>query len=137
MKIYKFGGASVKDANGIKNVTGIIQKESDKLAVVISAMGKTTNLLETLIKAYFEKSQHKWDVLKDFRNYHQQVIDELFGEGKTPVLVADFFLELEQKLKKAPSLDFNFEYDQIICYGEEANPIINIGEIKINIYIVK
>jgi len=118
MKIYKFGGASVKDANGVKNVSEIIKAETGDLAIVISAMGKITNLLETLIKAYFEKSQHKWDIFLDFKKYHQQINDELFGDGKTPSLVADFFTELEQKLKKSPSLDFNFEYDQIICFGE-------------------
>jgi aspartate kinase len=118
MKIYKFGGASVKDANGVKNVSEIIKAETGDLAIVISAMGKITNLLETLIKAYFEKSQHKWDIFLDFKKYHQQINDELFGDGKAPSLVADFFTELEQKLKKSPSLDFNFEYDQIICFGE-------------------
>lgn len=118
MKVYKFGGASVKNAESVKNVADIVKSETDNLVVVISAMGKTTNLLETLIKVYCEKSQQKWEIFKEFKNYHQQIIDELFGEGKTPVLVADFFTELEMKLKKSPSLDFNFEYDQIICFGE-------------------
>ena len=118
MKIYKFGGASVKNAETVKNVFGIIKNESDNLVVVISAMGKITNLLETLIKAYFEKSQQKWEIFSEFKNFHQQIIDELFGEGRTTAQVADFFTELEIKLKKTPSLDYNFEYDQIVCFGE-------------------
>ncbi len=118
MKVFKFGGASVKDANGVKNVSKIINDEPGKLVVVVSAMGKITNLLESLIKSYFEKSQSKWDIFNDFKTYHQQIIDELFGEGKTPALVSDFFTELELKLKKSPSLDYNYEYDQIICFGE-------------------
>ncbi len=118
MKIYKFGGASVKNAESVKNVAGIVKNESENLVVVISAMGKITNLLETLIKAYFEKSQEKWKILLEFKNYHQQIIDELFGEDKTPAQVNDLFSELELKLKKAPSMDRNFEYDQFICFGE-------------------
>ncbi|MBN2634790.1 MAG: aspartate kinase [Prolixibacteraceae bacterium] len=118
MKIYKFGGASVKNADGVKNVANIINSEPGNLVVVVSAMGKTTNLLETLIKAYFEDSQSKWEIFSAFKNYHQETMDALFGEGKIPALVADFFTEMEQKLKKLPSLDFNFEYDQIICFGE-------------------
>lgn len=118
MKIYKFGGASVKDAKSVKNVSEILKGEAGNLAVVVSAMGKTTNLLEKLIKAYFDKSQGKWDIYNEFKSYHQQITDELFGEGNTPKLVIDFFGELETKLKKTPSLDYNFEYDQIICFGE-------------------
>ncbi len=124
MKVYKFGGASVKDASGVKNVSGIIKNESGSLVVVVSAMGKITNLLETLIKAYFEKAQRKWDIFQDFKNYHQQIIDDLFGEKKTPSRITNFFVELESKLKKTPSLDYNFEYDQIICFGELVSTLI-------------
>lgn len=118
MKIYKFGGTSVKNADGVKNVSGIVKNESDNLVVVISAMGKITNLLETLINAYFERAHRKWEILQEFQNYHLQIINELFGEGKTPAIITDFFTELESKLKKTPSLDFSFEYDQVICFGE-------------------
>ena len=55
MKVYKFGGASVKDAGAVKNVGKIISRENGNMVVVVSAMGKMTNLLETLVKAYFEK----------------------------------------------------------------------------------
>ncbi len=119
MKIYKFGGASVKNAEGVKNVAGIVKNESENLVVVISAMGKITNLLETLIKAYFEKSQRKWEIFQEFKNYHLQIIDRIvWRKIKFLHQVTDFFTELEIKLKKTPSLDYNFEYDQIICFGE-------------------
>ncbi len=62
MKVYKFGGASVKDAGSVKNVAQIINKQTGNLVVVISAMGKITNLLETLVKAYFEKADRKWEI---------------------------------------------------------------------------
>ncbi len=135
MKVYKFGGASVKNAEAVRNVGRIIVNERENLVVVISAMGKTTNLLELLVKAYFEKSQDKWEIFQQFKNYHEEIITDLFAEKEIPTIVADLFTELQLKLKKTPSLDFNFEYDQIICYGELVSTTIvseylNISGIK-------
>ena len=118
MKVYKFGGASVKDADAVINVTKIINGQPDNLIVVISAMGKITNLLETLVKAYFEKADGKWDIFRQFKNYHLAITNHLFEENGTPEAVSTLFSELEIKLNKKPSLDYNYEYDQIICYGE-------------------
>ena len=124
MKVYKFGGASVKNADAVKNVSKIIRNEPENLTVVISAMGKMTNLLELLAKAYFEKSAKKWDIFQEFKHYHEVIILELFPEKGVPEPVNDQFNELQLKLKKAPSLDFNFEYDQIICFGELVSTVI-------------
>ena len=118
MKVYKFGGASVKNAEAVKNVINIITQCTEILVVVISAMGKTTNLLETLIRSYFDKSQGKYQIFEEFKNYHTAIIAELFSEPGIPEPVYRLFTELEQKIKKQPSLDYNFEYDQIICSGE-------------------
>ena len=118
MKVYKFGGASVKDAGAVKNVAKIINKQSGNLVVVISAMGKITNLLETLVKAYFEKADRKWEIFTQFKNYHLDIVNQLFEENGTPETVSAQFSELEIKLKKTPSFDYNYEYDQIICFGE-------------------
>jgi aspartate kinase len=118
MKVYKFGGASVKDAGAVKNVAGIIGKEKDNLVVVVSAMGKITNLLETLVKAYFEKSERKWEIFNQFKNYHLEITRQLFDGNGIPETVFSQFTELEIKLKKMPSFDYNYEYDQIICFGE-------------------
>ncbi len=118
MKVYKFGGASVKDAGAVKNVGKIINSQSGNLTVVVSAMGKITNLLETLVKAYFEKSNRKWEVFSQFKDYHVEIINGLFEQNGTPEAVSGLFAELELKLKKAPSFDYNYEYDQIICFGE-------------------
>jgi aspartate kinase len=118
MKVYKFGGASVKDAGAVKNVAQIINNQPDNLVVVVSAMGKITNLLETLIKAYFEKADRKWEIFKQFKEYHLEIINQLFQEFGVPETVSALFAELEMKLKKSPSYDYNYEYDQIICYGE-------------------
>ncbi len=118
MKVFKFGGASVKDAAAVKNVFEIIKSESGNLAVVISAMGKSTDLLETLIKAYFNNSDEKQSIFNNFKNYHIDIIGDLFGEKGMPQGVYELFSELEHKLNSRPSYDFNFEYDQIICFGE-------------------
>ena len=118
MKVYKFGGASVKDAQAVRNVSQIIGHEKGKLAVVVSAMGKTTNLLETLVRAYFDRNNRKYDIFNQFKANHLEIVNQLFGDKGTPDSVAGLFTELENKLKKNPSLDYDFEYDQIICYGE-------------------
>lgn len=118
MKVYKFGGASVKDAEAVKNVVKIINSQEEELVVVVSAMGKITNLLETLVKAYFEKADRKWEIFQQFKNYHLEIINSLFEGNGTPQAVSDLFAELEFKLKKLPSFDYNYEYDQIICFGE-------------------
>jgi aspartate kinase len=118
MKIFKFGGASVKNAEAVKNVARILKKHDENLVVVVSAMGKTTNLLETLVRAYFYKDEKKHQIFREFKDYHKQIMDELFDENGIPESVTFLFVELEAKLRKVPSLDYNFEYDQIICFGE-------------------
>lgn len=118
MKVYKFGGASVKNAEAVKNVFQIIKGESGNLAVVISAMGNSTNLLETLIKAYFNKQSSALNIFNEFKTYHLTIIEDLFGEKGMPQPVYKLFAELETKLQKTPSHNYNFEYDQIICFGE-------------------
>jgi aspartate kinase len=118
MKVFKFGGASVKNAGAVRNLGKILNGYNENLVVVISAMGKTTDLLETLVKAYFEKNDHKRKIFCEFQKYHTEICNQLFGEGKTPASVLEQFDDLEEKLGKAPSLDYDFEYDQIICFGE-------------------
>ena len=118
MKVFKFGGASVKDAGSVKNVAQILRLHNEKLIVVVSAMGKTTDLLETLARAYFDGSETVWAIFKQFKNNHLEICNELFGETEIPESILSFFSELESKLQKNPSLDYNFEYDQIVSFGE-------------------
>ncbi len=118
MKVFKFGGASVKDADAVKNVFEIVKNEEGKLVVVVSAMGKSTDLLETLISAYFKNDKEKDSIFNEFKNYHLEIIRNLFGERGMPQAVYQLFSELENKLNTRPSYDYNFEYDQIICFGE-------------------
>ena len=75
MKLYKFGGASVKDANGVKNVASVLEQVGfENTLIVVSAMGKTTNALEVVIKNYFEKSSELNASLQEVRKYHNQIM---------------------------------------------------------------
>lgn len=126
MKVFKFGGASVKDAEGVRNVASIIAKYGNgDLVVVVSAMGKTTNLLETLVKAHFNSWDEKWDIYREFRDYHIQVSENLFREASNiPSSILSMLHEVESRLHQPPSLFFDFEYDQLICYGELVSSVI-------------
>jgi len=122
MKIYKFGGASVKDATGVRNVASIIAKEKNNdVLVVISAMGKSTNALETLVNSAFKNDKSASAILKEFIESHNQMLNELFEENSFIWTneVRNLFLELEclidnENLKD----DFDFLYDQIVSFGE-------------------
>lgn len=115
MKVYKFGGASVNSAEAVRNVKNIIENTPKPLAVVVSAMGKTTNLLERLIRAYFN-NESTIGILGEFISFHINICEGLFDS--IPVQVEEYFKELGNKLLQVPSLDYNYEYDQIIGFGE-------------------
>lgn len=121
MKVYKFGGASVKDAKGLQNVLHVLQTVgyTDTL-LVISAMGKTTNALEMVIKHYFEKSNELNASLLEVKNYHYQILDELFNNEEHEVYfdVNNHFADLEYFIRSNKSPNYNFVYDQIVSYGE-------------------
>ncbi len=122
MKIYKFGGASVKDAEGVRNVANIIsQEKNNEILVVISAMGKTTNALETLVNDTFKNEKSASAVLQSIIQSHNELIHDLFQENAFiwSNEVRNLFLELEclidnENLKD----DYDFLYDQIVTYGE-------------------
>ncbi len=123
MKVFKFGGASVKDAAGVRNLASILNGIRDQLVVVVvvSAMGKTTNALESLTKNYFDGNQigvlHD---IKTLRNYHFEIVEQLWGSLSNAIgleISADFD-QIERRLKHPPSLDYDFEYDQIVSFGE-------------------
>jgi aspartokinase len=81
MKVFKFGGASVKDATAVKNVASILAGyPADHLVVVVSAMGKTTNLLETLVKSHFNRWDETMDIYREFRSYHEEIAKAFLAE---------------------------------------------------------
>lgn len=121
MRVFKFGGASVKDANGIKNVYDVLQQVGyDDVLLVVSAMGKTTNALEVVIKNYFERSAELQSSLQDVKKYHNQILLDLFEDDKNAVFAAinQLFSDLEGFLKSNKSPNYNFVYDQIVSFGE-------------------
>lgn len=121
MRVFKFGGASVKDANGIKNVYDVLQQVGfDDVLLVVSAMGKTTNALEVVIKNYFEKSAELQSSIQDVKKYHNQILLDLFEDDKNTVFGAinQLFSDLEGFLKSNKSPNYNFVYDQIVSFGE-------------------
>jgi aspartate kinase len=121
MKIFKFGGASVKDADGIKNVYDVLQKAGyEDVLLVVSAMGKTTNALEVVIKNYFDKSPELSSSVQEIKKYHNQILLDLFEDDNHPVFVSvnEQFSDLEYFLAHNKSPNYNFVYDQIVSYGE-------------------
>lgn len=121
MRIFKFGGASVKDADGIKNVFSVLEKVGhEDTLLVISAMGKTTNALETVIKNYFEKSNELHASLQEVRKYHNQILMDLFDDEEHDVFYAvnSHFADLEYFIRSNKSPNYSFVYDQVVSYGE-------------------
>mgnify|MGYP003498103384 FL=1 len=121
IKVFKFGGASVKDAASVKNAIEILKGfKGEKLLVVISAMGKTTNALEIVVNDYFFSKGNAHAALKDVREYHQQIMEELFSGKANPVFdkVHNFFVEADWMLDEKPQHTYNFVYDQIVSLGE-------------------
>jgi aspartate kinase len=122
MKIFKFGGASVKDAQGVQNVARIIQSyNQNKILVVISAMGKTTNALEQVVHHCFHNTGMANQALQTVFDYHNEILNNLFGEDNLVGVsdIKNLYLELECFVDN-PNLqeDYDFLYDQIIGYGE-------------------
>ncbi|MFI1744554.1 aspartate kinase [Thalassobellus sediminis] len=121
MQVFKFGGASVKDANGIKNLASVLQKVGFKnTLIVVSAMGKTTNSIEVVIKNYFENKAELQNSIKDVKKYHNDILLELFKNKNHAIFkkINTFFDELQSILNVNKSPDYNFLYDQVIGFGE-------------------
>ncbi|MBK0384402.1 aspartate kinase [Pedobacter sp. SD-b] len=120
MQVFKFGGASVKDADGIKNLAKIIKSNpQENLLVVISAMGKTTNALEKLAISYFDRQDDVHQLFDEIKSYHFTMLHQLF-EGNHPVFdeIANTFVEIDWIIEDEPVDPFDFIYDQMVSMGE-------------------
>jgi len=121
MKIFKFGGASVKDANGVKNILNVLNHTGfDNTLIVVSAMGKTTNALERVVSSFFEnKVQFSVD-LEQVRNQHHSIIKELYDSENKVITdkVNALFDSVLDFLKTADSGDYSRVYDQVVSLGE-------------------
>lgn len=120
MNVYKFGGASVKDAEGVKNLFKIINTQKENLIIVVSAMGKMTDALEVLCNAYFGRTGNTAEAFQRIKDFHQGIIDNLFGSQSDNVnqLVEHLYADLQNILDGEPSLSYDYEYDRIISFGE-------------------
>jgi aspartate kinase len=122
MRVFKFGGASVKDADAVRNVANVINRYKDEtLLIVVSAMGKTTNALEKLAKAYDEQDKPVIQKMyQEIKSYHDGIINHLLTNSPSHAYddIENIFIELECLLETEPELDHDATYDQIVGYGE-------------------
>ncbi len=127
MEIFKFGGASVKDAASVKNVFQVLKTTGfQNKVVVISAMGKMTNAFEVVVKQYLLQGEIPQESLSEVKEYHLELVSELFNSQHSPVfkIIETLFTELENFISHNKSTQYDFVYDQIVCYGELASSTI-------------
>lgn len=127
VEIIKFGGSSIKDTVSIKNIIKIInQYNSKNIIVVISAMGKMTNLFENLLISYYNKDTNMNEIFNEIKYYHNRIIKDLFIDENHSILseINSIYSQISLKLQNNPSPNYNYEYDQIVHYGEILSTII-------------
>ena len=121
MQIFKFGGASVKDANGVKNLAHVLETVGyNNTLIVVSAMGKTTNALEVIIDHYFNEPEQLQAALNDLFTYHNDILKDLFENENHSAFnqLKSWINDLQLFLKQNKSPNYNFVYDQVVGYGE-------------------
>jgi len=120
MKVYKFGGASVRSAEGVRNIRQILASETENLFVVISAMGKTTNAMEIVLENFMKADrQAALQKLSEIETSHYEIIDELFdGKKENHAIVAPIFDELKKYVQFGVGDDYDRWYDRLVSYGE-------------------
>lgn len=121
IKVFKFGGASVSDAHGVRNLVMIMELyQSDQILVVVSAMGKITNALEKLCLAYVNQQSDTHHLLDEIKEFHNKILKGLFEDHAHPVFdeIANTFIEIEWILEEEPHSNYDFNYDQIVSIGE-------------------
>ncbi len=119
MKVFKFGGASVKDAEGVKNVAAVLESQGfNNCLLVVSAMGKTTNALEKIVDLYFSK-QPTSEAIAEIKDIHMKINSELFAESHPVFADTELvFADLESFLRRNKSPNYDFVYDQVVSCGE-------------------
>lgn len=121
-KVFKFGGASVKNADSVRNLKSIIEREDrDNLLIVISAMGKTTSIIEKTLKLFRDNDGHlEITALRELMCYHEDIMTDLFnGNTQHPVFdtVANIFIDLFCNLQET-GFQYDYQYDQTVSFGE-------------------
>ena len=120
MKVFKFGGASIKDAANVQNVAAILQRyKNDSLVVVVSAMGKTTNAMEEVVAAHAKENGQATTLYNAVKEQHYAIMRELFdADDEVFTAVNDTFVEGEWVLDEKPAENYDYMYDQLVCMGE-------------------
>jgi aspartate kinase len=121
IKVFKFGGFAVSNAESVQNLAKIIASYSnDQILIIVSAMGKTTDALEKLCNAYVEGNEDAHEILESIKQFHDDIMQQLFVDNNNPVFdeVANTFLEIEWMLEDVPHPEYDFNYDQIVSIGE-------------------
>lgn len=120
MKVFKFGGASVNSVDAIRNMAKIVSCNLDKpLVVVVSAMGKTTNLLERVVPGVPHTDEERRELIAQSMDYHLGIARELFGDNSNPTILRlqEMFCQLEEHSAMEPT-SYNYDYDQVVSFGE-------------------
>jgi aspartate kinase len=120
MRIFKFGGASVKNAKGVKNLVCVLEHEGTKNTfVVVSAMGKMTNAFEKVVDAYLNNTKELKNSINEIQEFHQETLDDLFeSQHSIHQEINDLFGKLEGFLIQNSIKEYNYVYDQTVCFGE-------------------
>lgn len=121
MKVFKFGGASVKDASSVRNVLNVLQKVGyENTLVVVSAMGKTTNALEVVIEQYRNKNTALSNTILELRANHKSILNDLFESQPHAIFdtIDAIFDDLSLLLERNKSPKYDYIYDQVVSYGE-------------------
>lgn len=123
IRVFKFGGASLKDADGFKNVASILERyRKERLVVVVSAIGKTTNALEEIVEAHARQTGEAREMLEQLKMQHFQLAADLLGSTHEIFdLLNDVFVEADWVLDEPPYSNYDYMYDQIVCIGELAS----------------
>jgi aspartate kinase len=120
MHVHKFGGASVKDADGFKNVSKIIESHSkQKMLIILSATGKTTNALQKVVADHYAPDADPFESLTTVKTNHYEIIKQLFDSNQLLIdEINEAFVEIEWMIEDSPHENYDFEYDQIVSVGE-------------------
>ena len=121
MRVFKFGGAAVKDAAGIQNVVKVLRQVGyQDVFLVVSAMGKMTNAFEKLTEAYFFNTGQLPNYIDEVRTYHYEIINELFQSNANEILskVERLFTEMAEFMSRNESKNYSFVYDQLVPFAE-------------------
>ena len=119
MRVFKFGGASVKDSESVRNVAKILKNLPDeKICVVVSAMGKTTNSLERITKCYYDNDENLTREFEELKRFHKEILGELFPESDHSIYneINNLFVEVEWAIEDEATRTYDFEYDRSRYY---------------------